>query len=411
MAGPGPRGLPARRRLPAEHARPAQGQAAGREHLLRRRPGGAPAPGPHHRPRRPAGGGRLHRPRPRQQADRPDAARDQGRPRAAAARPGALQHLLLSVPRPARRRQRHDRAARLQASDLVPHRAAAHGPDRLLLQRDDRRLRRDADLRAADPGARPLGDRRLHPCPPVQPERESGGADPRGPAARAEGVGQSGRAMAAGQLPGSAAPPGRERRPWQHPWGPQTMTTDSIRHSSPAFEAPAAVGFLRTLGLVLGAVGLLGSIVGFIIARDYFFRAGLVGCVFWVGISLGCLAISMLGHLTGGDWQVVIRRVLEASARVLWVPLALLFLLFLFGGLPTLYEWARPDMVKADHVLQLKAPYFYWPHSSTQVPWFFYVRLAVYFIIWMSLAFSLSRLSRRQDETQDLSLISRMKVI
>jgi hypothetical protein len=189
------------------------------------------------------------------------------------------------------------------------------------------------------------------------------------------------------------------------------MTTDSIRHSSPAFEAPAAVGFLRTLGLVLGAVGLLGSIVGFIIARDYFFRAGLVGCVFWVGISLGCLAISMLGHLTGGDWQVVIRRVLEASARVLWVPLALLFLLFLFGGLPTLYEWARPDMVKADHVLQLKAPYFYWPHSSTQVPWFFYVRLAVYFIIWMSLAFSLSRLSRRQDETQDLSLISRMKVI
>src|SRR3954452_13153708 len=348
MAGPGPRGLPARLRLPAEHARPAQGQAAGREHLLRRRPGGASVPGPHHRPRRPAGGGRLHRPGPRQQAGRPDAARDQGHQRAAAARPGALQHLLLPLPRPARPGQRHDRAARLQAADLVPHRAAAHGADRLLLQRDDRRLRRDADLRAADPGARPLGDRRLHPRPPVQPERQSGGPGrpaAGGPAARATG-------------PQPAAPAQSERG---------TMTTDSIRHGSSSFEAPAAVARLQTLGLVLGAVGLLGSIAGFVLARDYFFRAGLVGCVFWVGISLGCLAISMLGHLTGGDWQVVIRRVLEASARVLWVPLLLLLLLLLAGGMPALYEWAHPDKVQADHVLQLKQAYLN--------PTAFYIRL------------------------------------
>jgi len=189
------------------------------------------------------------------------------------------------------------------------------------------------------------------------------------------------------------------------------MTTDSIRPSSSSFEAPAAVGFLRTLGLVLGAVGLLGSIAGFFLARDYFFRAGLVGCVFWVGISLGCLAISMLGHLSGGDWQVVIRRVLEASARVLPVPLIFLFLLFLAGGLPALYEWAHPDKVQADPVLQLKAPYFYWPGSSTQFPWFFYVRLLGYSVIWIGLAYWLSSLSRRQDQTQDLSLISRMKMI
>ncbi len=181
------------------------------------------------------------------------------------------------------------------------------------------------------------------------------------------------------------------------------MTTDSIRRTSPAFEAPAVVDRLRTIGLALGAIGLLGSIVGFFLARDYFFRAGLVGCVFWVGISLGCLAISMLGHLTGGDWQVVIRRVLEAAARVLWVPLVLLFLLLLSGGMSTLYEWSHPDLVKADHVLQLKQAYLN--------PTAFYIRLAVYAVIWMILATSLSRLSRRQDETQDLSLMSRMRMI
>lgn len=181
------------------------------------------------------------------------------------------------------------------------------------------------------------------------------------------------------------------------------MTTDSIRQRSSSFEAPAAVGFLRTLGLVLGAVGLLGSLAGFFLAPDYFFRAGLVGCVFWVGISLGCLAISMVGHLSGGDWQVVIRRVLEASARVLPVPLVFLFLLFLAGGMSHLYEWADPGKVQADHVLQLKQAYLN--------PTAFYIRQLIYAVIWIGLAYWLSHLSRRQDQTQDLSLISRMKMI
>jgi hypothetical protein len=187
------------------------------------------------------------------------------------------------------------------------------------------------------------------------------------------------------------------------------MTTASIRHSSPSFEAPATVARLRTFGLGLGAVGLLGSIAGFFLSREYFFRAYLVGWVFWLGISLGCLAISMLGHLSGGDWQVVIRRVLEASSRVL--PVLLVLFIPIAIGLPSLYEWARPDAVQADHVLKLKEPYFYLKSLSDKYPLFFYIRLVLYFAIWIGLALSLSRLSRRQDETQDLSLMGRMRVI
>ena len=54
--------------------------------------------------------------RARRQADAPAAAGHDG---AARARPAALRHLLRAVPRPCRRRQRHDRAARLSAPALL----------------------------------------------------------------------------------------------------------------------------------------------------------------------------------------------------------------------------------------------------------------------------------------------------
>src|ERR1043165_2569153 len=68
-----------------------------------------------------------------------------------------------ALPRPLRRRHRHDRVARLPAAAVVPHRRAAHRQDRALLRRHDERLRGHAAVRGADPGGGPLGDRRLHP--------------------------------------------------------------------------------------------------------------------------------------------------------------------------------------------------------------------------------------------------------
>ena len=50
-------------------------------------------------------------------------------------------------------------------------RPPAQRAGRLLLPGHDQRLRRHADLRAAGAGARPLGDRRLHPRPAAQPAR------------------------------------------------------------------------------------------------------------------------------------------------------------------------------------------------------------------------------------------------
>ncbi|HEX4495250.1 MAG TPA: hypothetical protein VIE43_06235 [Thermoanaerobaculia bacterium] len=191
------------------------------------------------------------------------------------------------------------------------------------------------------------------------------------------------------------------------------MTTDSLRRpvspATPAYAAPAAVDRLQTTGLVAGAIGLLLCALGWFVAPDYFFRGYLVGWVFWVGVSLGCMAICMVGHLSGGDWAVVSRRILEAASRVL-PAMAILFVPLLFG-LTRLYAWAHPELIQTDHVVAMKAPWFYLLSLSTTAPLFFYIRQVLYFAIWIGLAYRLSSLSLRQDRTADTSLLGKMRVV
>jgi hypothetical protein len=180
------------------------------------------------------------------------------------------------------------------------------------------------------------------------------------------------------------------------------MNRETPRPEAAAFAAPADADRLQRLALIAGGVGAVVCVVGLLLSRPYFFRAWLVGWVFWVGVSLGCLAISLLHHLSRGAWGLVIRRVLEAASRTL--PLLLVLALPLAFGLRDLYEWAQPEAVRVDPLLQAKAPYL-------NVP-FFLVRLVIYFLIWGGAAFLMARLSQRQDgETEPAGITRRMQVL
>ena len=81
---------------------------------------------------------------------------------------------------------------------------------------------------------------------------------------------------------------------------------------------------VRGRALRIGIAGLVVCAIGFVVARDHFFRAWLIGFLLWLGVSLGSLALMMIQHLSGGAWGVF-RRIFEAASRTL--PLmALLFL-------------------------------------------------------------------------------------
>ncbi len=137
--------------------------------------------------------------------------------------------------------------------------------------------------------------------------------------------------------------------------------------------------------VLAGAVLLAVCVAVGVSDRAEFFRAYLIAFLFWIGITLGSLALLMVQHLTGGRWSLVIRRILEASTRTL--PLMAVAALPLLAGMKTLYSWSRPG--QTDPVILAKLFYLN--------PAFFAVRMVFYFAIWFTLAYFLNKWSRQED--------------
>jgi hypothetical protein len=162
------------------------------------------------------------------------------------------------------------------------------------------------------------------------------------------------------------------------------------------YTVPAALGRVRSVALVVGAVALLLSLVLAFVAPEgfagAFWRPYLVAYVLWTGVAVGSMAIMMLHHLSGGGWGVVLRRLFEAATRTL--PLmALLFLPLVAAVLThTLYPWTMPE-IAAEPIIQKKALFLNTP--------FFLARTVFYFAVWFALAYFLNKWSLAQDSEED----------
>lgn len=170
------------------------------------------------------------------------------------------------------------------------------------------------------------------------------------------------------------------------------------------YSAPPETGRIQRLSLIAGVIALLVLVVGWFFNHEQFFRSYLLGFVFWIGIALGSLALLMLQHLTGGAWGLVIRRVLEAASRTL--PLMLLLFVPLIFGLGHVYHWIHPEQIAeetARRIVEAKASYL-------NVP-FFLLRTALYFAIWIGLAYFLNKWSLEQDRTADKNLSKRFQSV
>jgi hypothetical protein len=164
------------------------------------------------------------------------------------------------------------------------------------------------------------------------------------------------------------------------------------------YQPPESVGGLQRLGMGAAVLGVVGTVVGFLMAgQERFFQAYLVAYTFVFGIVLGSMALLMVQHLSGGAWGIVIRRPLEAAVRtmpimvVLYLPIAL--------GVHDIYHWSHPEIVQGDAMLEWKAPYL----NTT----FFYIRQVMYFAIWLAIGQMLTAWSAEQDRSGDPEIVKK----
>jgi hypothetical protein len=153
------------------------------------------------------------------------------------------------------------------------------------------------------------------------------------------------------------------------------------------YATPAEIERWRSKALIAGGVGVLLCAIGIIFDRDHFFRSWLTAYLVFLSIALGSMALVMIQHLSGGAWGIY-RRIFEASSRTL--PLLALLFLPVVLGMGSLYVWTHADHVAEDEILRHKALYL-----NTA---FWLGRALFYFACWILLAWTLTRLSRRQDD-------------
>lgn len=176
------------------------------------------------------------------------------------------------------------------------------------------------------------------------------------------------------------------------------------------YTVPTEVNRYQQRALIVGIVFAVLLAVGIFLPPnmgggiEQFFRSYLLAFVFWVGIALGCLALLMLQHLTGGAWGMVIRRVLESGTRTL--PLMLILFIPLVFGLNHIYEWIHPEHIGEPairKIVEAKRKYL-------NVP-FFLIRTAIYFAIWAALTFLLNKWSGEQDRTANRRLSRNLQML
>src|SRR5436190_21804553 len=157
--------------------------------------------------------------------------------------------------------------------------------------------------------------------------------------------------------------------------------------------APPIVKTIQQRSFIIGVIFAVISVIGAFLRPEEFFRGYLVGYMAWLGVGLGSMAILMLRHLTKGGWGMIIRRILGAAMRTL--PLmAALFVPLLFG-IKHLYIWSQPlssvsDKHLRDHLQEIS-------HSYLNVQGYV-LRAVVYFAVWGTLIYLLSKWSRQQDQ-------------
>ncbi|MBX7152647.1 hypothetical protein K1X84_13480 [bacterium] len=159
-----------------------------------------------------------------------------------------------------------------------------------------------------------------------------------------------------------------------------------MKFNSQTFTISEAGSFGQK-ALIVGGIGLAASAAGYFIDPKQFYFSYLTAFVFWASIGIGGLFFTLLHHLVGATWSIVLRRIAETTATSL--PVMLILFIPVVLGMHDLYHWTHTEVVAGDAILQRKSGYLNIP--------FFLIRTVAYFTVWTVFGWMLYKMSLKQD--------------
>ncbi len=139
-------------------------------------------------------------------------------------------------------------------------------------------------------------------------------------------------------------------------------------------------------------VGLVSLLIAFYLGKnnaDYFFYSFHVSWLFFLSLVFGAIFFILIQFATKAGWSIVVRRLAENVATTM--PLFIgLFIVIILGSHTIFHHWLSPESF-TDKVLSQKRWYLNLP--------FFYIRAAIYFIIFTFAAYYFAAQSANQDKT------------
>lgn len=174
----------------------------------------------------------------------------------------------------------------------------------------------------------------------------------------------------------------------------------SWRGMAPMLVAAGAVCVLLSIGLCYFAGSKDDPSAGFRV----FFHSYLANYMFCLSFCLGALFFVMVQHLARAGWSASIRRLAELFSAT--IPLwALLFVPILamvwFSDSPALYEWNVGRDAGLPAIVEAKLDYLN--------PFWFTLRVFVYFAVWIACARLYFNMSRKQDDTGDTEITIKLQ--
>lgn len=139
-------------------------------------------------------------------------------------------------------------------------------------------------------------------------------------------------------------------------------------------------------GLIL--IGVLSMAIGFMMDPERTWANYLLNNYYFVSLAVGAAFFGAIQYITQSGWSSAFKRVPEAMAS--YIPLAAVLFLLIYFGMHYLFQWSGKGITATDELIAHKSPYL-------NVP-FFYVRIVLFFGLWILMVKLLRRLSLKEDE-------------